>query len=145
MAKSEKRKAPARRRKAQQRRGQTSARRGMPRWLRLLALLFAAVSFFTGFLADGFVVRLDRVVVAKYMYGLFLPFTNEAVVNWGVPNVGDVVIVRSPTVNQTQAQRLLGDALGVRPVALHPQVQGLDAPQGEEAIPGTEDRAHRQL
>ena len=26
------------------------------------------------------------------VYGLFLPFMNEAVISWGQPNVGDVVI-----------------------------------------------------
>ncbi|MEM6960450.1 MAG: signal peptidase I [Myxococcota bacterium] len=38
----------------------------------------------------------DRVVVAKFMYGLFLPFMDDAVLNWGTPNPGDIVILRSP-------------------------------------------------
>src|SRR5688572_9284899 len=38
----------------------------------------------------------DRVVVAKFMYGLFLPFMPEASFTWGAPTPGDVVIVKSP-------------------------------------------------
>ncbi len=50
----------------------------------------------------------DRVVVAKFTYGLFLPFMNEAVVNWGQPNPGDVVIVRSPRDNVDIVKRVVG-------------------------------------
>lgn len=38
----------------------------------------------------------DRVVVAKFSFGLFLPLADEALVNWGMPNVGEVVIIKSP-------------------------------------------------
>lgn len=38
----------------------------------------------------------DRVVVSKFAFGLFLPFADEAVTTWGVPELGDVVIVKSP-------------------------------------------------
>lgn len=38
----------------------------------------------------------DRVVVAKCRYGLFLPYASEALVRWSSPQVGDVVIVKSP-------------------------------------------------
>jgi len=37
----------------------------------------------------------DRVVVAKFMFGLFLPFMDEAVLTWGVPKLGDIVILKS--------------------------------------------------
>jgi signal peptidase I len=50
----------------------------------------------------------DRVVVAKFVYGLFLPLMNEALVNWGEPNLGDVVIVRSPRDNVDIVKRVVG-------------------------------------
>jgi signal peptidase I len=50
----------------------------------------------------------DRVVVAKFVYGLFLPLMNEALFNWGQPNVGDVVIVRSPRDNVDIVKRVVG-------------------------------------
>ena len=37
----------------------------------------------------------DRVVVAKFRYGLFLPFMDSAVLSWGVPSLGDIVILKS--------------------------------------------------
>lgn len=36
----------------------------------------------------------DRVVVAKFSYGLFFPGADEALFTWGMPNVGDVVILK---------------------------------------------------
>lgn len=67
----------------------------------VLLALFIRIVLFEAFEIDGpsmepTLLDGDRVVVAKYMYGLFLPFTNEAVANWGMPSAGDVVIVRSP-------------------------------------------------
>jgi signal peptidase I len=50
----------------------------------------------------------DRVVVAKYPYGLFLPFTNEAIWNWGSPDPGDVVILHSPADNEDIVKRVIG-------------------------------------
>ncbi len=50
----------------------------------------------------------DRVVVAKFMYGLFLPFTTEAAVSWGQPEPGEVVIVRSPADNIDIVKRVVG-------------------------------------
>ena len=38
----------------------------------------------------------DRVVVAKFRYGLYLPFQESASFTWGTPERGDVVIVNSP-------------------------------------------------
>lgn len=49
----------------------------------------------------------DRVVVAKYSYGLFLPWTKEALINWGGPNPGDVVIVHSPMDNEDIVKRVI--------------------------------------
>jgi signal peptidase I len=52
----------------------------------------------------------DRVVVSKFLYGLFLPFTNDALLTWGTPKVGDVVIVRSPADNIDIVKRVVGVA-----------------------------------
>ncbi len=50
----------------------------------------------------------DRVIVAKYPYGLFLPFMNDAVVSWGMPRAGDVIIVRSPADDVDIVKRVIG-------------------------------------
>jgi len=52
----------------------------------------------------------DRVVVAKFSYGLFLPFTDHALLTWGKPTVGDVVIVKSPQDNIDIVKRVVGVA-----------------------------------
>lgn len=52
----------------------------------------------------------DRVIVAKFMYGLFLPFREEAEINWGAPNVGDVIILRSPAEDVVIIKRVIGVA-----------------------------------
>ncbi len=88
----------------------------------VLLALFIRVLLFEAFEIDGpsmepTLLDGDRVVVAKYMYGLFLPFTNEAVFSWGMPNPGDVVIVRSPFDNIDIVKRVIGvpgDVIEVR-------------------------------
>jgi signal peptidase I len=50
----------------------------------------------------------DRVVVAKFPYGLFLPFRDRADINWGGPNVGDVVIIKSPADGVDIVKRVIG-------------------------------------
>ncbi len=50
----------------------------------------------------------DRVVVAKFMYGLFLPLRDHADLNWGSPNVGDVVIIKSPADGVDIVKRVIG-------------------------------------
>jgi signal peptidase I len=50
----------------------------------------------------------DRVVVAKFMYGLFLPFADEAIFTWGGPKPGDVVIVKSPHDGIDIVKRVIG-------------------------------------
>ena len=50
----------------------------------------------------------DRVVVAKFRFGLFLPFMNQAVLTWGTPSLGDVVIVKSPADNIDIVKRVIG-------------------------------------
>lgn len=59
----------------------------------------------------------DRVVVSKFSYGLFLPLADEAVVNWGVPDVGSVVIIKSPMDGVDIVKRVIGgpgDTLEIR-------------------------------
>ncbi|MGB9339486.1 MAG: S26 family signal peptidase, partial [Polyangiales bacterium] len=62
----------------------------------LVLALFIRVTLFEAFAIDGpsmepTLLDGDRVVVAKYPFGLFLPFTDEAAVNWGGPDPGDVI------------------------------------------------------
>ncbi len=77
--------------------------------------LFIRIVFFEAFAIDGpsmepSLLNGDRVVVAKYPYGLFLPFSREAIVNWGSPDVGDVVIVKSPQDEEDIVKRVIGVA-----------------------------------
>lgn len=50
----------------------------------------------------------DRVVVAKFSYGLFLPLRDEAEITWGSPNPGDVVIIKSPADGVDIVKRVIG-------------------------------------
>lgn len=50
----------------------------------------------------------DRVVVAKFIYGLFLPLADEAIANWGGPSPGDVVIIKSPADGVDIVKRVIG-------------------------------------
>ncbi len=79
----------------------------------ILLALFIRIVLFEAFEIDGpsmepTLLNGDRVVVAKFLYGLFLPFTNEAVATWGLPNAGDVVIVRSPFDDIDIVKRVIG-------------------------------------
>jgi signal peptidase I len=79
----------------------------------VLLALFIRIVLFEAFEIDGpsmepTLLNGDRVVVAKFMYGLFLPFTDEAVFSWGIPEVGNVVIVRSPFDNIDIVKRVIG-------------------------------------
>jgi len=79
----------------------------------LLLALFIRVTLFEAFAIDGpsmepTLLDGDRVVVAKYPFGLFLPFTNEAAWNWGSPKPGDVVILHSPADNEDIVKRVIG-------------------------------------
>ena len=70
----------------------------------LLLALFIRVTLFEAFAIDGpsmepSLLDGDRVVVAKYPYGLFLPFTHEA---------GDVIILHSPADNEDIVKRVIG-------------------------------------
>lgn len=79
----------------------------------VLLALFIRIVLFEAFEIDGpsmepTLLNGDRVVVAKFLYGLFLPFTNDAVMTWGMPEPGDVVIVRSPFDNIDIVKRVIG-------------------------------------
>jgi signal peptidase I len=79
----------------------------------LLLALFIRVTLFEAFAIDGpsmepSLLDGDRVVVAKYPYGLFLPFTHEALVNWGGPDPGDIIILHSPADNEDIVKRVIG-------------------------------------
>ena len=75
--------------------------------------LFIRIVLFEAFEIEGpsmqpTLLNGDRVVVAKFLYGLFLPFTHEALVTWGMPNLGDVVIVNSPADGIDIVKRVIG-------------------------------------
>jgi signal peptidase I len=79
----------------------------------ILLAMFIRIALFEAFEIEGpsmepTLLNGDRVVVAKFVYGLFLPFMNDAVLSWGAPNVGDVVIVRSPRDNVDIVKRVVG-------------------------------------
>lgn len=88
----------------------------------VLLAMFIRIVLFEAFEIEGpsmepTLLNGDRVVVAKFMYGLFLPFTNEAVTTWGIPSPGDVVIVKSPQDNIDIVKRVVGlpgDVIEVR-------------------------------
>lgn len=88
----------------------------------ILLALFIRIVLFEAFEIDGpsmepTLLHGDRVVVAKFMYGLFLPFTDEAVLTWGMPDPGEVVIVHSPFDNIDIVKRVIGtpgDVIEVR-------------------------------
>lgn len=114
----------------------------------VLLALFIRVVLFEAFEIDGpsmepTLLNGDRVVVAKFMYGLFLPFTNEAALTWGLPNAGDVVIVRSPLDNIDIVKRVIGvpgDSIEVREDVVHRngtpiQVRVVGACRGEQQEP----------
>jgi signal peptidase I len=52
----------------------------------------------------------DRVFVAKYVYGLSIPFRAESLVQWGAPRLGDVVVLNSPVDSIAIIKRVVGVA-----------------------------------
>jgi signal peptidase I len=75
--------------------------------------IFIRVVLFEAFMIDGPSMEPtlqdgDRVVVAKYAFGLFLPGMHEAIWNWSSPNAGDVVIVNSPMDGVDIVKRVIG-------------------------------------
>lgn len=86
----------------------------------LLALLIRTV-LFEAFEIEGpsmepTLLNGDRVVVAKFLYGLFLPLSSQSVFSWAAPALGDVVIIKSPADNVDIVKRVIGlpgDRIGI--------------------------------
>ena len=81
----------------------------------VLLAIFIRIVLFEAFEIDGpsmepSLLNGDRVVVAKMLYGLFLPKMDEALLSWGEPKLGDVVIVHSPADNIDIVKRVMGVA-----------------------------------
>ena len=78
----------------------------------LLALVIRTL-FFEAFEIEGpsmepTLLNGDRVVVAKFVYGLFLPLARQSSLTWGEPEPGDVVIIKSPADNVDIVKRVIG-------------------------------------
>jgi signal peptidase I len=59
----------------------------------------------------------DRFVIDRSALGLFLPWEREARASWGLPEVGDVVVVRSPMDELDIVKRVIGlpgDRIAIR-------------------------------
>ncbi len=88
----------------------------------VLLAVFIRIVLFEAFEIDGpsmepTLQHGDRVVVAKMLYGLFLPTMHEAVETWGSPEVGDVIIVNSPADGVDIVKRVIavgGDTIEIR-------------------------------
>jgi signal peptidase I len=79
----------------------------------VLLAIFIRIVLFEAFEIDGpsmepTLLHGDRVVVAKCLYGLSLPGMNDAVLTWGAPNPGDVVIAMSPADDVAIVKRVIG-------------------------------------
>lgn len=79
----------------------------------VLLAIFIRIVLFEAFEIEGpsmepTLLNGDRVVVAKFMYGLFLPFTTDAVMTWSTPEPGEVVIVKSPADDIDIVKRVIG-------------------------------------
>lgn len=75
--------------------------------------IFIRIVLFEAFEIDGpsmepTLLHGDRVVVAKCLYGLFLPGFHESLVSWGTPDLGDVVIAVSPADDVDIVKRVVG-------------------------------------
>lgn len=88
----------------------------------VLLAVFIRIVLFEAFEIEGpsmqpTLLNGDRVVVAKMLYGLYLPQMHHAVLTWGGPRIGDVIIVDSPADNADIVKRVIGlegDTIEVR-------------------------------
>ncbi len=100
----------------------------------LLALVIRTI-FFEAFEIEGpsmepTLLNGDRVVVAKFVYGLFLPLARQSAVTWGKPELGDVVIIKSPADNVDIVKRVIGlpgDTIAFRSSAVYRNGQPMKA------------------
>jgi signal peptidase I len=82
----------------------------------------------------------DRVVVAKFPFGLYLPLREEADLNWSGPNPGDVVVLRSPADGVDIIKRVIGvagDLIEVRGDRVYRNGQALPASDVAACTTGT--------
>lgn len=82
----------------------------------------------------------DRVVVSKFAYGLFLPLRDHAEITWGAPNVGDVVILKSPADGVDIIKRVIGvggDLIEMRADRVYRNGQALPATDVGSCSTGT--------
>lgn len=101
----------------------------------ILLAIFIRIVLFEAFEIEGpsmepTLLNGDRVVVAKFMYGLFLPYMNDAVVNWGVPNRGDIIILRSPERGQEEVD-IVKRVIGLPGDSIEVRRMGIDCGNGE--------------
>lgn len=82
----------------------------------------------------------DRVVVAKFVYGLFLPLADQAIANWGEPKVGNVVIIKSPADGVDIVKRVIGvggDTIELRGDIVYRNGAPIPVEDGGECLTGT--------
>jgi signal peptidase I len=82
----------------------------------------------------------DRVVVSKFAFGLFLPLRDHAEISWGRPNLGDVIILKSPADNVDIIKRVIGvegDLVEVRADRVYRNGQALPATEVRACSTGT--------
>lgn len=75
--------------------------------------LFTRVLYVEGFETDGpsmepTLLDGDRFLIDRSALGLFLPWEREARASWSVPEVGDVVVLRSPMDELDIVKRVIG-------------------------------------
>ncbi len=61
-------------------------------------------------------------LVTQFSYGVRLPFRNDAIVSWGMPAAGDVVIVTGPRDNVDIVKRVVGlpgDVISIKGGVVH--------------------------
>ena len=118
----------------------------------VLLAIFIRIVLFEAFEIEGpsmepTLLNGDRVVVAKFMYGLFLPFTTEAVLTWGSPDPGEVVIVKSPADDIDIVKRVIGgpgDTIEIRDDVVYRNGEALPHEEVGECR-DDEDRAGEDL
>jgi len=93
---------------------------------------------------EPFIANGDRFVIAKYAYGLFLPFSDEASTTWASPSPGDVVVVKSPADDIDIVKRVIavsGQTVEIRNGVVYVDDVALSADEGQII----EDRGQRTV
>lgn len=87
----------------------------------------------------------DRVLVSKFSYGVRLPFKNEALASWALPNAGDVVIVTGPRDNVDIVKRVVGlpgDTIAIKGGVVHVNGAPIGDPRKVRPCEELENRLH---